>query len=116
MRVAFLGFVTAVEEYRDKRTQEVIRNASVASTNQMMRVRLLDGQDFAEMDSVLVCGDLKVFERNFYVENPVMRLSTQEDRQFMQGVPVQAGDGPGRQDMRALPKDAFKDGEKVGVK
>lgn len=116
MKVAFLGFISGVEEYNDKKTGALVRNASIASTNQMLKVRIGEHEQYQEMDSVLVCGDLKVFERNFYVENPIMRLSTAEDRHFMQGAPVPRVDGPGLQDMRALPKTIALDGGKVAVK
>lgn len=90
MKVAFLGFISAKEEYTDKKTLEVVRSVSVASTNQMLKIRLTPDQDFEEMDSVLVAGDIKVSDRNFYVIDPVIRLSTAEDRAFMAGKPVAA--------------------------
>lgn len=95
MRVAFLGRVSDVETFTDKKTGFPVKNVFVSSKNQMMKIRVEPEVHFEELDAVMVAGDLKVYERNFYVENPVIRLATPEDKAFMEGTPVGAASGAG---------------------
>lgn len=82
MIVAILGMVSKVDEYEAKESKELIRTVFVAAGENMLSVRMTDDQDFAEMDLVMVCGELKVYERRFYVNGGSVRAASVDDRAF----------------------------------
>jgi len=82
MICATKGRVSKVEEYADKKTNEIIRTAYVATGENMISVRLSDGQIIEEDDLVLVAGDMKVFERRFYINGGAIRRATADDLAF----------------------------------
>lgn len=88
MKVATLGMVSALSEYIDKKTGLIVRKASVAAGDQMLQVTVPDGVVLAEYDSVMLSGELKMFERRFYMEAARIRLSTAEDRLFLSNVAI----------------------------
>lgn len=88
MICATKGRISAVQGYEDKKTGELIRTAFVATGEHMISVRLSDEQSFEEDDLVIVAGELKVFERRFYINGGTVRLASPEDLAFFKAAAV----------------------------
>jgi hypothetical protein len=113
MICATKGRISAVQGYEDKKTGELIRNAFVATGEHMISVRLSDEQIFEEDDLVIVAGELKVFERRFYINGGSIRIASPEDLAFFKAAATGATASGAPSHETAV--STQKNGQKVGV-
>lgn len=83
MKVCALGFVSALDSYKDKKTEQMVFTLAVACGKNIVNVKVDNAAEFNEMDQVVVIGELSTYNRDMYFTNPkVIRATIQHQLLF----------------------------------
>lgn len=86
MKVACIGTALADATWTDKKTGVVHEGLDVSIEGRAFKVPCDDVSEIGEYDQLVILGDLRVFDKNWYFSEATVRIATIEDTAFFGGV------------------------------